>query len=176
MPARFTRYVVSNPDASPTAALRWAGFALIHDVRPRGKRRLGLSCGLFGTGMAFRKKLLREHPWTAFSITEDAEYHLRLVAGGDAVAFADEAWVASPMPTSPDAAHDQQLRWETGNAQLARAATSLLVGGRVGRDSRRVAAALDRLVPAQSVLSTGTILAGVVGLRSAAAGSRSLVP
>ncbi len=47
-------YDVANPEASSSAALRWAGFALMHRVRPRGRRGLGLSADLFGSGMAFR--------------------------------------------------------------------------------------------------------------------------
>jgi cellulose synthase/poly-beta-1,6-N-acetylglucosamine synthase-like glycosyltransferase len=164
MRAVQTRYVVSNPDASPTAALRCAGFALMHIVRPRGKQRLGLSCGLFGTGMAFRAELLREQRWSAFSVTEDVEYHLRLVAAGETVGFVDDAYVASPMPTTAENAQEQQLRWETGNARLIREATLLLVHGVERRDWRRVATALDYLVPAQSLLAAGTALAGVSGL------------
>ncbi|MEN3279570.1 MAG: hypothetical protein V7607_710 [Solirubrobacteraceae bacterium] len=171
MRAVQARYVVSNPEASPTAALRWAGFALMHVVRPRGKQRLGFSCGLFGTGMAFRTELLREQPWTAFSVTEDVEYHLRLVAAGETVGFVDEAYVASPMPTTADNAQEQQLRWETGNAGLAREATVLLAHGLARRDWRRVAAALDSLVPAQSLLAAGTGLASALGL---ALGSRRI--
>jgi 1,2-diacylglycerol 3-beta-glucosyltransferase len=155
---------VSNPDTSPTAALRWAGFALMHVVRPRGKRWLGLSSGLFGTGMAFRTELLREQPWTAFSVTEDVEYHLRLVAAGEAVYFVDDAYVASPMPTTAESAQQQQLRWETGNARLVREATLLLAHGVQRRDWRRVATALDYLVPAQSLLAAGTVVAGASGL------------
>jgi 1,2-diacylglycerol 3-beta-glucosyltransferase len=169
--AAQARYVVSNPDASPTAALRYAGFALMHIVRPRGKERLGLSCGLFGTGMAFRAELLREQPWTAFSVTEDIEYHLRLVAAGEAVGFIDDAYVASPMPTTAEDARQQQLRWETGNARLVREATLLLVHGVQRRDWRCVATALDYLVPAQSLLAAGTVLAGASGL---AVGSRRI--
>jgi cellulose synthase/poly-beta-1,6-N-acetylglucosamine synthase-like glycosyltransferase len=156
-----TRNMVSNPEDSPRAALRWAGFALVNIVRPRGKQRLGLSCGLFGTGMAFRAELLREQPWDAFSVAEDAEYHLRLVAAGETVGFIDTAYVASVMPTGAEAAREQMLRWETGNARLVREATVLLAHGLVRRDRRRIAAALDCLVPAQSLLATGTVMAAV---------------
>jgi 1,2-diacylglycerol 3-beta-glucosyltransferase len=160
MRAVQVRYEVSNPQASPTAALRWAGFGLMHVIRPRGKMRLGLSCGLFGTGMAIRRDLLEERPWSAFSVTEDAEYHLDLVAGGDAVGFADAASVASVMPTTPSAARAQQLRWETGNVSLLLRAGRLLAEGMRGRDAVRVGAAIDRMVPPQSVLLAGSVLAG----------------
>jgi hypothetical protein len=120
-------YDVANPEASPSAALRWAGFALMHRVRPRGRRALGLSADLFGSGMAFRTELLRAHPWQSFSITEDAEYHLQLVRAGIRVAYRDDASVSSPMPTTFQGAREQQLRWESGNANLARQTTRELV-------------------------------------------------
>jgi cellulose synthase/poly-beta-1,6-N-acetylglucosamine synthase-like glycosyltransferase len=166
------RYVVSNPDASSIAALRWAGFALMHVVRPRGKQRLGLSCGLFGTGMALRSDVLREQPWSAFSVTEDAEYHLQLVTGGTAVAFVDRAAVSSPMPTTVVGARAQHLRWETGNARLVRRSVQLLVRGVRSRDRVCVGAALDRLVPPQSLILAGTAL--VAGGAAALGGRRIL--
>ncbi len=49
-----SRYDVCNAEESPTAALRAAGFVLKHVIRARGRARLGLSCGLFGSGMGFR--------------------------------------------------------------------------------------------------------------------------
>ena len=84
-------YEVENPAASTAAALRFAGFALMNTVRPMGKERLGLSCGLFGTGMAFTRELLAEVPWTVTGLLEDAEHHMRLVDEGYRVEFAPEA-------------------------------------------------------------------------------------
>jgi 1,2-diacylglycerol 3-beta-glucosyltransferase len=146
-------YDVANPDASASAALRWAGFALMHRVRPRGRRALGLSADLFGSGMAFRTTLLRAHPWRSFSITEDAEYHLELVRAGIRVAYSDEASVTSPMPTTFAAAREQQLRWESGNANLARRTSRELVasGTRHG-DVHLVHAGLEQLALPQTAL------------------------
>src|SRR5205814_8518557 len=109
-------YVVANPGASWAAALRFAAFRLINTVRPAGRERLGLSAGLLGTGMAFRRDLLRRLPWDAFSVAEDQEYHARLVLAGERVAFAREASVSSAMPAGLRAARTQQERWEGGKA------------------------------------------------------------
>ncbi len=159
-----TDYVVANPDESRAAALRFAGFALVNTVRPLGKSRLGLSCGLYGTGMAFTRDLLREHPWEAFSIIEDAEYHLRLVSAGERVAFAPEAAVRSPMPVTLDAGRDQQARWEGGKVQLARAWTPRLVaGGARARSLERVLAGLELLLPPQSLLAAGQLGLAALG-------------
>jgi hypothetical protein len=148
-------YDVANPEASPSAALRWAGFALMHRVRPRGRRALGLSADLFGSGMAFRTALLRAHPWSSFSITEDAEYHLELVRAGIRVAYRDEASVSSPMPTTFAGARDQQLRWESGNASLARQTSrELIVSGARRGDVHLVHAGFEQLALPQTALLT----------------------
>lgn len=152
-------YDVANPGASAASALRWAGFALMHRVRPRGRARIGLSCDLFGTGMAFRSSLLRQHPWSSFSVTEDAEYHLRLVAAGEKVSFVPGERVESPMPTTHAASTAQQLRWESGNAQLLRRTVPrLAIDGVRRRDPQRLHAAIEQLVPPQTALAAANAL------------------
>jgi 1,2-diacylglycerol 3-beta-glucosyltransferase len=157
-------YGVSNPHASAGAAARYAGFALINHVRPLGKSTLGLSCGLLGTGMAFDAKLLREVPWTAFDVTEDSEYHLRLAAAGVKVDFAPEARVISPMPEGETAAAVQRERWEAGDVELARsAAPGLIASGLRERDLNRVHAGLELFVPPQSLLMAANASLALIG-------------
>jgi hypothetical protein len=171
-------YAVGNPAESWSSALRFASFALINTVRPLGKATLGLSSGLFGSGMGFRSSVLRRHPWWPLERlhadlanvgagVEDQEHHLRLVASGERVAFAPEAWVRSPMPTSLRDSESQQLRWDAGRFALIRARTLQLVrSGIRARDPVRLHAGLEPLVPPQSVLlaaSAGAVAA--VGLK-----------
>jgi hypothetical protein len=163
-------YDVSNPDASSTAALRWASFALINRVRPLGKDTLGLSAGLLGTGMAFRRELLARRPWTACSLVEDQEHHLALVAAGARVAFAPETRVSSPMPTSLRRSRTQGLRWDAGRGALIRRWTPrLLAEGVQRRDPVRLHAGLEPLVPPQSLL----LAANVAAVALALGGSRA---
>jgi cellulose synthase/poly-beta-1,6-N-acetylglucosamine synthase-like glycosyltransferase len=159
-------YEVANAEASFASGLRYASFALINFVRPLGKTALGLSSGLFGTGMAFSSALLSRRPWTARSLLEDQEYHLQLVAAGERVQFAGEAWVRSAMPTSLRSSSSQQLRWDAGRAQLIRTWTPhLLARGLRSRDAVRVHAALEPLVPPQSLLLAANILSAGLALR-----------
>lgn len=163
-------YRVANPEASGAAARRWAGFALKHRVRGAGKSTLGLSAGLFGTGMAFRTDLLEEVPWESFSVTEDSEYHLALVEAGHRVAFAQEAAVTSPMPVDGSASQGQQMRWESGNAELARRTVpSLLRRGLLERDPVRFHAGVEQLILPQSLLMAGL---GATRVAAAATGSK----
>ena len=164
-------YVVANPGASWSSGLRFAAFALINTVRPLGKERLGLSCGLLGTGMGFSRALLDRQPWQAFSITEDRQYHLQLVEAGERVVFVPEASVSSPMPTSLRGAREQQLRWEGGRWRLAGEWMPRLIRSGLRRgDPVRLHAALEPLVPPQSLLLAGIAPLAVlaVGLRSRA--------
>ena len=155
------RYDVGDPAASPSTALRWAGVALMNTVRPLGRTAVGLSAGLFGTGMAFAPAVLASVPWSAFSLAEDAELHLHLVASGERVDFAPEASVWSPMPTERRAAEVQQLRWEAGRWQMLQLSVPKLVRAAVERgDARSAAAAAELvLVPPQSLLAIGNLSA-----------------
>ena len=153
--AAQAEYRVANAEASATAALRFAGFALFNRVRPRGKERLGLSVGLLGTGMAFPLRTLDAVPWEAFSVTEDREYHLRMVASGRRVRFAPHATVLTDAPVGEAAAAVQQTRWETGNVELAlRWAPPLLRAGLAVRDRQRLHTGLELLVPPLSLIVT----------------------
>ncbi len=153
--AAQVRYVASNAAAAPEAALRAAAFCLMNEVRPLGQSALGFSSGLRGTGMGFRAELLRAVPWESYSVTEDVEFHLRLLQAGRVVEFVETAEVASPMPTSAGASRSQHLRWERGNAELARGVPGLLVKAATRRDVQLAHAALERLIPPQSVLVAG---------------------
>ncbi|HEX6713799.1 MAG TPA: glycosyltransferase family 2 protein [Thermoleophilaceae bacterium] len=160
-------YGVANPDASWLAGLRYASFALVNLVRPCGKTALGLSCGLFGTGMGFSRGLLARHPWTARSLVEDQEYHLEIVAAGERVTFAPDAWVRSPMPTTLRRARSQQLRWDAGRTALIRRYTPRLL--RLGvrrRDAACLHAALEPLVPPQSLLLAANAAGLLLALRA----------
>jgi glycosyl transferase family 2 len=153
--------IVSNPEASHVSALRLGAFALSNLVRPLGKTTLGLSGGLHGTGMALTSGLLERHPWTSVALAEDIEYHLELVTAGHVVAFAPEAFVATPMPTTQEGSGQQQMRWETGRLRLVRRWVPRLVARGVReRDPAPLHAALDLLVPPQSLLAAATLAVG----------------
>lgn len=150
-------YVAGNPEDSHTSALRFAGFMLADTVRFRGKERLGLSCGLVGTGMGFKRELLGQTPWTVTGLVEDGEYHMRLVLAGKRAQFVPEAWVSQAVPTSMRASTEQQARWEKGRWELAkRWSPRLIFAGLARRDVVRLHAGLECLVPPQSMIAMGS--------------------
>ena len=62
--------------------------------------------------MAFSRDLLRRQPWTTTGLTEDDEYHMRIVLAGERAEFVADASVSSAMPTSLRDSNEQQARWE----------------------------------------------------------------
>ncbi len=114
------RYLVAEPDASPRTRLMSLAFLGINLLRPRGRARLGLSCGIFGNGFALTRGTLESVPYAAHSVVEDLEYHLLLLRAGLCVDFIDNATVLGEMPHASAAAATQRARWEGGRSLLRR--------------------------------------------------------
>jgi hypothetical protein len=160
-------YLAANPEASPVSALRFAAFALADTVRFLGKQRLGLSCGLVGTGMAFTAATLRDSPWTTTGLVEDGEYHMRLVLNGVRTEFVPDAWVTQAVPTTLRASAGQQERWEKGRLDLIRAWGPRLIGsGLSRRDPVQLHAGLECMVPPQSVIALGGVAGAALAVLS----------
>jgi cellulose synthase/poly-beta-1,6-N-acetylglucosamine synthase-like glycosyltransferase len=70
--------------------------------------------------MCLKTSLLKQMKWDAFSLTEDMEYGLRLLASGTRVDFVPDAKVWAEAPARLEAARSQHLRWEAGRFRLAR--------------------------------------------------------
>ncbi|HMA36749.1 MAG TPA: glycosyltransferase family 2 protein [Chloroflexia bacterium] len=143
---------VLNIEASWGTALRYVAFALLHYLRPLGRKLFGGSAGLKGNGMCFRRDVLEGMDWGAFSVTEDLQFHLDLLLGGHVVEFAPDAIVWSEMPGSLQAAHAQNMRWESGRLDLLTDYVPRLVRAAVAR--RRFVlfdAAMENIIPPFSV-------------------------
>jgi cellulose synthase/poly-beta-1,6-N-acetylglucosamine synthase-like glycosyltransferase len=162
-------YTVLNVGESPLAALRFAALAALHYLRPLGRMRLGLSCGLKGNGMAFLTEVLDRHGWKWFTLAEDVELHLALIEAGLRVDFAPETTVLAEMPVTFEQAASQNERWERGRLEMLRErGLSLLLDGLKQRDPVRVDAVVEQLIPPLSVpvLLAGATLAGGLLTRS----------
>jgi glycosyltransferase involved in cell wall biosynthesis len=109
---------VLNPLESASTVLRWVALTLMNHVRPLGRNALGASSTLTGNGMCLTRTLLDRHPWRAFGVAEDYEYYLGLVLEGERVRYVPEAVVSSHMPTSFAQLQSQDIRWESGSAEM----------------------------------------------------------
>jgi cellulose synthase/poly-beta-1,6-N-acetylglucosamine synthase-like glycosyltransferase len=148
---------VGNAEMSWRTALMAGDLALVHYLRPLGRRTLGLSAGLQGNGMCLTRRVLETVPWEAVSITEDQEYHLRLVSSGIKVHFVPDATVPTIMQATMRAARAQELRWEGGRFRLARRHVGRLLGAAWRRPSWSMSGmcletALDLTTPPFAIL------------------------
>ena len=114
------RYEVANAGANPRTQLAALAFLGMNVLRPLGRSRLGLSCGIFGNGFGLRAEVLGRVPYVANSIVEDLEYHLHLVRAGVRVQFLNKVAVYGEMPESSAAASSQRARWEGGRIRMRR--------------------------------------------------------
>jgi cellulose synthase/poly-beta-1,6-N-acetylglucosamine synthase-like glycosyltransferase len=134
-------------------------------LRPLGRSALGLSVGLKGNGMCFSRRVIERFGWGSYSLAEDAEHHLALVAANVRVRYMPEAIVTSAMPTSLRQARSQQQRWERGRLVLARAyAGPLLRGARRERDLAQLDAIAEVCLPPLSVLAGALALVSALAL------------
>jgi len=113
-------YLPLNRDASSRTRLMRLALLSMNVLRPRGRELLGLSAGIMGNGFGLTRRLLEAVPYTANSITEDLEYHLKLLEGGRRVRFVREASVLADFPVSREGAETQRDRWEGGRFLLQR--------------------------------------------------------
>ena len=114
------RYEVANPDANRRTRLAALAFLGMNVLRPRGRHRLGLSCGIFGNGFGLSAETLSKVPYTPNSLVEDLEYHLHLIRAGIRVAFLNDATVFGETPENSVAAGSQRARWEGGRILMRR--------------------------------------------------------
>ena len=133
-----------------------AEFAWVvrNQVRPLGYHRLGLSCQLMGTGMAF--------PWAAISntvlasghIVEDMKFGIDLALAGYPAVFCPEATVTSFFPSDQSAEYTQRTRWEHGHlSMILHEFPRLLACAFRERNARLLGLAVDLVVPPLSLLA-----------------------
>jgi 1,2-diacylglycerol 3-beta-glucosyltransferase len=145
-------YSVLNAAESSVAGLRYAALAAVHYLRPLGRSRFNLSAGLKGNGMCFSAATLKHFGWRWFTLAEDVEFHLALLAEGIRVEFAPETWVKADMPITLEQASSQNSRWERGRLQLIREnVPGLLLAGLRRRSWVQIDAAAEQLIPPLSV-------------------------
>lgn len=113
-------YLVKNPHQGVRTRLMRVAFLAFNAWRPRGRDRLGLSCGILGNGFGMRRQTLETVPYLASSIVEDLEYHISLVRAGKRVRFAEKTSVFGEIPEERDGAKTQRARWEGGRFRMIR--------------------------------------------------------
>ena len=121
-------YRVRNPGTSMRTRLMNVALLAFNVLRPRGRSRWGLSCGILGNGFGLARTTLEAVPYDASSVVEDLEYHLRLAESGRRVEFLGEVAVLGEMPSGEKASKTQRARWEGGRLRMIREHAPKLAG------------------------------------------------
>lgn len=96
-------------------------------VRGLARSALGLSDTLKGNGMWFRRSVIEESPWRAYSLAEDLEYTFTLVRKGHRVHVMPHSFVTGRLAATEKGERDQRLRWEGGRWALVKAEVPQLI-------------------------------------------------
>jgi cellulose synthase/poly-beta-1,6-N-acetylglucosamine synthase-like glycosyltransferase len=122
-------YLMHGEDGNAGIKMRIAEFAwaIKNKVRPLGLRRLGLSCQLMGTGMAFPWSRISTASLASGHIVEDLKLGVDLALAGSAPLFCPGALVTSTFPSSEQGVAGQRMRWEHGYLGVIVAETAHLL-------------------------------------------------
>ncbi|WP_420935767.1 glycosyltransferase family 2 protein [Alteromonas sp. A081] len=136
-------------------------------VRPLGQKKLGISCHLQGSGMAFPRAILNRYSLASSSIVEDLELGLNIVKGGDKVIFVPQAIVNSEFPENTEGLENQRKRWEHGHLSVVAKMPAVMFQGLKQFNARLFFQALDAAIPPTIIWSIFTVLmfvmAGIYG-------------
>jgi cellulose synthase/poly-beta-1,6-N-acetylglucosamine synthase-like glycosyltransferase len=145
--------------------MRVAEFAMRvkNRVRPRGMHRLGLACGLYGTGMAFPWSVAVSAPLASGHLAEDMQLGVRLAQQGTPPLFCEDALVHSVFAGSQEGEQSQRTRWEHGHLSLMfsdgpRLIAHALLRGRFAL----LMQVFDMLVPPLALLAMASLALGAV--------------
>jgi cellulose synthase/poly-beta-1,6-N-acetylglucosamine synthase-like glycosyltransferase len=116
-------------------------------IRPLGRQKLGISCHLQGSGMAFPLRILDKYSLASSSIVEDLELGLDIVKGGDKIIFAEQAVVTSQFPENEEGLAIQRKRWEHGQLSVVAKIPRIILSGLLRRKPKLVLQAIDALIP-----------------------------
>ena len=155
-------YGVQNPGDSWRTALMTVALAAFHFLRPLGRDKLGLPCGLKGNGMCFSRQIVERFGYPASSVVEDIELALMYLRNGIGVKFAAGAQVFGQMAATTQQADSQRKRWEGGRLPLLKNwALPLWREGLRERNLAKLDGAVDLFVPPLAMLVMLIVVGGL---------------
>jgi cellulose synthase/poly-beta-1,6-N-acetylglucosamine synthase-like glycosyltransferase len=163
-------FMTVAPDAS--LKMRVAEFAMrvkAH-VRPRGMAKLGLPCGLTGSGIAYPWPVIADAPLASGHLAEDMQLGLELGRRGTAPIYCEAAKLQTVFAATKDAQTTQRTRWEHGHlALLVGEGPRLLASALIHGQFRFAVQVLDLLVPPLALLTLLQLLTLMVSVLASVA-------
>lgn len=146
--------LLPDGDDSPSLAIADFSYRVKAIIRLLGLQRLGLPCGLMGTGMALPWSIMSRARLASAEIVEDLLLSLELAREGKAPLYCYDARITSTFPSTAEGQKSQRERWETGHLNmilqvLPRMALASLTTG----NWRLLALAADTAIPPLALLA-----------------------
>jgi len=157
-------YDIANPIESPLTRLVSITYLMKNLFYNAGKRCLGLSVSLMGTGMVFSTDVIRTFGWKADTIGEDLEQTFNLLDGDERIFFVYDARTRAQESSTFKQARPQRQRWATGRRALRSRAWNAIATGLRQRSFWRIDAGIDVLLPSYSKLAYLTVLSLVAAV------------
>lgn len=151
-PVQGLNLMWSPPDGGLNFQVAQLAFLVKNRVRPVGLHRMGLSCHLTGTGMAFPWEVVRDANLAHASLVEDMKLGLDLALAGKPPLYCEDARIDSFFPYTEKGAASQRSRWEEGHLGMIALAIRNLPAAMASRSMSAIALALDILVPPLTLL------------------------
>ena len=156
-------YLMKAPE-NADSKIRVAEFAwlITNKIRSIGRTRLGISCHMQGSGMAFPRAIFDKVSLASANIVEDLELGLKLLNLGEKVIYDDSAVIISYFPSSDEGLAIQRRRWEHGRLSAIYSLPKMMFKAILNRRSDVFWLALDASIPPTIlwlilVFSTGII-------------------
>lgn len=151
-PVQGLNLMSSPPDGGLNFQVAQLAFLVKNLVRSSGLHRMGLSCHLTGTGMAFPWEVIRDANLAHSSLVEDMKLGLDLALAGTPPLYCEEARIDSFFPYTEKGAASQRSRWEEGHLGMIALAVRSLPAAIASGSMSALGLVLDILVPPLTLL------------------------
>ena len=157
-----SEYVFGQGLGLKAKIMRIASAAIV--VRGLGRSYFGTSDTLKGNGMWFRRTVLEQIPWCAYSLAEDLEYTMLLHRAGHRVHVLAGSGVSGRLAATHEGENTQRLRWEGGRWAVVRSELGRLTRAALRSPSARNLDIVAELVvpPLGLLVSLQALLLGLL--------------
>lgn len=109
-------YLGCKNKKGPVALFYYLTYTIANRFLQYGRLRLGLNCGIGGTGFAVTTRYLyKRGGWTVMSLTEDTELQFAATLESRKILWNNHVRVYDEKPTSWRASFRQRVRWAQGH-------------------------------------------------------------
>ena len=121
-------YLGSKNKKGLVAFFYYCSYTISNRFLQYSRQRLGINCGIGGTGFAVRTRYLKQRGgWSSESLTEDTELQIAATLEGKRILWNNHVRVYDEKPITWKASYRQRVRWAKGHWYIAIKNTSKVI-------------------------------------------------